>query len=45
MIVKKSLVEMVMNCWGGAKVLDPAISDRAVGMGAEGSEGIEGIGA
>ena len=43
MIVRKSLVEMVMNCWGSAEVLGPAISDRAVGMGAEGSEGGEGI--
>ena len=34
-----------MNYWGGAEVLGPAISDRAVGMGAEGSEGMEGIGA
>ena len=26
-----------MYCWGGAEVLGPAIPDRAVGMGAEGS--------
>ena len=26
MIVRKSPVEMVMNCWGGAEVLGPAIS-------------------
>ena len=25
MIVRKSLVEMVMYCWGGAEVLGPAI--------------------
>ena len=45
MIVRKSLVEMVINCWGGAEVLGPDISDRAVGIGAEGSGGIEDIGA
>ena len=27
MIVKKSLVERMMYCGGGAEVLDPAISD------------------
>ena len=43
MIVRKSLVERVMYCWGSAEVLDPSISDRAVGMGAEGSRGIEDI--
>ena len=43
MIVKKSLVKMVMYCWGGLEVLGPAISDREVGMGAEGSGGVEGI--
>ena len=26
-IVRKSLAEMVMYCWGGVEVLDPAISD------------------
>ena len=45
MIVRKSLVEMVINCWGSVEVLGPAISDRVVGMGAEGSGGIEDIGA
>ena len=45
MIVRKSLVEMVMYCYGGAEVLGPAISERAVGMGAEDFEGIEGTGA
>ena len=44
-IARKSLVEMVMYCWGGVGVLGPAISDRAVGIGAEGSRGGEGIGA
>ena len=43
MIVRKSLVERVMYCWGGAEVLCPAISDRAVGMGAKGSGGAEGV--
>ena len=45
MIVGKSLVERVMYCWGGAEVLGPTIPDRAVGMGVEGSGGVEGIGA
>ena len=45
MIVRKSLVERVMYCRGGAEVLSPAISDRAVGMGPEVSGGVEGIGA
>ena len=45
MIVKKSLVERVMYCWGDAEVLGPATPDRVVGMGAEGSGGVEGIGA
>ena len=35
MIVRKSLVERVMYCWGGAEVLGPTIPDRAVGIGAE----------
>ena len=43
MIIRKSMVERVMYCRGGAEVLDPAISDRAVGMGPEGSGGVEGI--
>ena len=43
MIVRNSLVEKVMYCWSGAEVLGPAISNRAVGMGAEGSGGVEGI--
>ena len=42
---RKSLEERVMYCRGGAEVLGPAISDRAVGMGPEGSEGAEDIGA
>ena len=37
MIVRKSMVERVMYCWGGAEVLGPTIPDQAVGMGAEGS--------
>ena len=45
MIVKKSLVERVMYCGGGAEMLSPSISDLAVGMGPEGSGGVEGIGA
>ena len=40
---RKSLEERVMYYGGGAEVLDPAISDRAVGMGLEGSGGAEGI--
>ena len=43
MIVKESLVERVMYYWGSAEVLGPAIPDRTVGMGPEGSEGVEGI--
>ena len=39
MRVRKSLAERVMYCGGGAEVLGPAISDRAVGMGIEGSGG------
>ena len=45
MIVRKSLVERVMYYGDGAKVLGPAISDRAVSMGPEVSGGVEGIGA
>ena len=45
MIVRKSLVERVMYCGGGVEVLDPAISDRAVGMGPEVSGEVKGIGA
>ena len=40
---RKSLVERVMYCRGGVEVLDPAISDRDVGMGLEGYGGAEGI--
>ena len=40
---RKSLVERVMYCGGGAEVLDPAVSDRAVGMRPEGSGGAEDI--
>ena len=45
MLVRKSLMERVLYCWAGAEVLGPAISDRAVSIGAEGSGGVEGIGA
>ena len=45
MRARKSLVERVMYCGGCVEVLGPAISDRAVGMGPEGSRGVEGIGA
>ena len=45
MIVRKSLVERVMYCGGGAEVLGPTISDQAVGMGPKVSGGVEGIGA
>ena len=45
MIVRKSLVERVMYCGGGAEVLGLAISDLAVGMGPKVSGGVEGIGA
>ena len=41
----KSLVERVVFCRGDAEVLNPTISDRAVGMGPEGSGGVEDIGA
>ena len=44
MRARKSLEERVMYCGGCAEVLGPAISDRAVGMGPEGSGGVEGIG-
>ena len=43
MIVRKSLVERIMYCWGSAEVLGPAIPDRAVAMGPKGSGGVEGI--
>ena len=43
MRARKSLVERVMYCRDGMEVLGPAISDRAVGMGPEGSGGVEGI--
>ena len=40
---RKSLVERVMYYGGGAEVLGPDVSDRAVGMGPEGSGGAEDI--
>ena len=45
MRARKSLTERVMYCGGGAEVLDPAISDRAVGMGSEVSKEVVGNGA
>ena len=39
MIVRKSLVERVMYCWGGVELLDPTISARAVGIGPRALEG------
>ena len=44
MRARKSLAERVMYYGGYAEVLGLAISDRAVGMGPEGSGGAEGIG-
>ena len=44
MRVRKSLAERVMYCRGCVEVLDPGISDRAMGMGREGFGGPEGIG-
>ena len=43
MRARKSLYERVMYCGGGADVLSPGISNRAVGMGPKGSGGAEGI--
>ena len=40
---RKSLAERVMYCGGGVEVLGPTVSDRAVGIGLEGSGGAEGI--
>ena len=45
MRARKSLVERVMYCGGCVEVLDPAISDRVVGMGPEVYGEVEGIGA
>ena len=45
MRAKKSLAERVMYCGGCAKVLGPAISNRAMGMGPEVCGEAEGIGA
>ena len=45
MRAKKSMVERVMYYGGDEEVIDPAIYDRAVSMGPEGSGGAEGIGA
>ena len=43
MRARKPLAERVIYCEGGAEVLDPAISDRAVGIWFVGSGGAEGI--
>ena len=45
MRARKSLAKRVMYCGGCTEVLGPAISDQAVGMGPEGSGGVEDIGA
>ena len=44
MRARKSLAERVMYCGGCEKVLGPAISDQAVGMGPESFGGAESIG-
>ena len=41
---RKSLAERVMYCGCGVEVLDPAISDRRVGMEPEVCGQVEGIG-
>ena len=45
MMTRKSSVDIETNCDGGAVVLGPATSARAVVLGAEGSEGVEEAGA
>ena len=45
MRARKSLAKRVMHCGGCVEVLDPTISDRAVGMGPEVCGEVEGIGA
>ena len=45
MRAKKSLAERLMYCEGCVEVLDPAISDRTVGMGLDVCGEVEGIGA
>ena len=42
MMARKSRVEMVICCRGGAKVPSPAMSVGAIVLGTEGSEGTEG---
>ena len=42
MMVKKSPVEMVIDSWGCAEVLGPAISEWAMGMVVEGTGGTDG---
>ena len=43
MRARKSLAERVMYCGGCVEVLDPAISDRTMGMGTEVCGEVEGI--
>ena len=45
MMVRKSRVDIVTCCGGGAEVLGPATSAEAVVLGAEGSGGAEDAGA
>ena len=45
MRARKSMVERVMYCGGCMEVLDPAISDRTLGIGPEVCGEAEGIGA
>ena len=45
MMVRKSRVEIVIYCRGGAEVLGSATSVGAVGLGAKGSGGVDDVGA
>ena len=45
MMAKKSRVDIVICCGGGAEVLGPATSIRVVVLGAEGSRGAKDVGA
>ena len=45
MTTRKSRVDIVICCGGGAEVLGPAISIGVVVLGAEGSGGAEDVGA
>ena len=44
MMVRKSPVEIVIYCGGDAEVVGPTTFAEAVGLGAEGSEGIDDAG-